>query len=249
MLNPGKSIKREAGTGIISKNLITDPDTGMEVRLVHYPAGVINVAHAHPCRSWHVRPGRNTGHSCGALWSWLFCLVSGRPSDGTWSIRRGRCDGTLHHEQAIRDSLPLITGSFQPRKKPCNTTSPNTSTLRSRIAMISIAEVFSSRSQLPQRRQPSADCTRSQKPAPRQPQVPGRNRREIAVRHAHRISEEDHLFCLGLQTSPAWFAARPLNFWHVTKPLLTSNFYTKDQRVILFDIFKGIFNPDWHENF
>lgn len=37
------------------------------------------------------------------------------------------------------------------------------------------------------------------------------------------------------------------NFWPVTKPFLTSDFYTKDQRAILFDIFKGIFNPDWHE--
>src|SRR5262245_66116051 len=37
------------------------------------------------------------------------------------------------------------------------------------------------------------------------------------------------------------------NFWPVTKPFLTSDFYTKEQRSILFDIFKGIFNPDWHE--
>ncbi|MCE9567179.1 MAG: DUF3500 domain-containing protein [Planctomycetes bacterium] len=39
------------------------------------------------------------------------------------------------------------------------------------------------------------------------------------------------------------------NFWHITKPVLTSSFYTKDQQVILFDIFKGIFNPDWHDRF
>lgn len=39
------------------------------------------------------------------------------------------------------------------------------------------------------------------------------------------------------------------NFWHVTKPRLTSDFYTKDQQVILFDIFKGVFNPDWHKRF
>ena len=37
------------------------------------------------------------------------------------------------------------------------------------------------------------------------------------------------------------------NFWHITEPKLTSDFYTKDQRAILFDIFKGVFNPDWHE--
>jgi hypothetical protein len=39
------------------------------------------------------------------------------------------------------------------------------------------------------------------------------------------------------------------NFWHVTDPMLTSNFYTKDQQALLFDIFKGVFNPDWHKRF
>ena len=37
------------GRAIYRKELITDPDTGMEVRLVRYPAGVINVRHTHPC--------------------------------------------------------------------------------------------------------------------------------------------------------------------------------------------------------
>lgn len=31
------------------KNLFTDPETGMEVRLVKYPAGVMNTSHTHPC--------------------------------------------------------------------------------------------------------------------------------------------------------------------------------------------------------
>jgi hypothetical protein len=39
------------------------------------------------------------------------------------------------------------------------------------------------------------------------------------------------------------------NFWHITEPVLTSDFYTKDQQALLFDIFKGVFNPDWHERF
>jgi Protein of unknown function (DUF3500) len=39
------------------------------------------------------------------------------------------------------------------------------------------------------------------------------------------------------------------NFWHITKPLLTESFYTKDQQALLFEIFKGVFNPDWHEKF
>ena len=37
------------GRALYRKNLITEPDTGMEVRLVRYPRGVINVKHTHPC--------------------------------------------------------------------------------------------------------------------------------------------------------------------------------------------------------
>jgi quercetin dioxygenase-like cupin family protein len=37
------------GRALYRKNLIEDPDTGMEVRLVRYPAGVINPRHTHPC--------------------------------------------------------------------------------------------------------------------------------------------------------------------------------------------------------
>jgi len=36
------------------------------------------------------------------------------------------------------------------------------------------------------------------------------------------------------------------NNWHITKPAITSDFYTKEQRAIVLDIFKSIFNPDWH---
>ncbi len=34
---------------LFRKNLITDADTGMEIRIVKYPAGVINKMHTHPC--------------------------------------------------------------------------------------------------------------------------------------------------------------------------------------------------------
>jgi len=34
---------------LFRKNLITDADTGMEIRIVKYPAGVINKLHTHPC--------------------------------------------------------------------------------------------------------------------------------------------------------------------------------------------------------
>ena len=39
----------QVGRPLFRKNLITDPDTGMEVRLVRYPAGFINPRHTHPC--------------------------------------------------------------------------------------------------------------------------------------------------------------------------------------------------------
>jgi hypothetical protein len=37
------------------------------------------------------------------------------------------------------------------------------------------------------------------------------------------------------------------NFWAITKPFVASEFYTKDQQRLVLDIFKGLFNPDWHE--
>jgi quercetin dioxygenase-like cupin family protein len=37
------------GRALFRKNLYTDPETGSEIRLVRYPAGVINPRHTHPC--------------------------------------------------------------------------------------------------------------------------------------------------------------------------------------------------------
>jgi quercetin dioxygenase-like cupin family protein len=37
------------GKTLFRKNLHEDPDTGMEIRLVKYPKGVINILHTHPC--------------------------------------------------------------------------------------------------------------------------------------------------------------------------------------------------------
>ncbi len=34
---------------VYRKNLFSDPGAGMEIRLVRYPAGVVNPAHTHPC--------------------------------------------------------------------------------------------------------------------------------------------------------------------------------------------------------
>jgi len=37
------------GRALFRKNLLEDPETGMEIRLVRYPSGVINPRHTHPC--------------------------------------------------------------------------------------------------------------------------------------------------------------------------------------------------------
>jgi quercetin dioxygenase-like cupin family protein len=37
------------GTNLYRKELFSDPDTGMMVRMVRYPAGIINPHHTHPC--------------------------------------------------------------------------------------------------------------------------------------------------------------------------------------------------------
>jgi quercetin dioxygenase-like cupin family protein len=37
------------GRALYRKDLYTDPKTGAEIRLVRYPAGVVNPRHTHPC--------------------------------------------------------------------------------------------------------------------------------------------------------------------------------------------------------
>ena len=37
------------GKSLFRKDLYTDPETGGEIRLVRYPAGIINPRHTHPC--------------------------------------------------------------------------------------------------------------------------------------------------------------------------------------------------------
>jgi quercetin dioxygenase-like cupin family protein len=37
------------GRALLRKDLHTDPETGAEIRLVRYPAGVVNPSHTHPC--------------------------------------------------------------------------------------------------------------------------------------------------------------------------------------------------------
>ena len=37
------------------------------------------------------------------------------------------------------------------------------------------------------------------------------------------------------------------NNWHITKPTIASDFYTREQQALALDIFKSIFNPEWHQ--
>ena len=41
--------KEEHGQTVYRKLLLQDPDTGMEIRLLRYPAGVVIPWHTHPC--------------------------------------------------------------------------------------------------------------------------------------------------------------------------------------------------------
>jgi quercetin dioxygenase-like cupin family protein len=44
-----ENFNEQIGRAIYRKELLSDPETGMMVRLVRYPAGVINPLHTHPC--------------------------------------------------------------------------------------------------------------------------------------------------------------------------------------------------------
>jgi quercetin dioxygenase-like cupin family protein len=41
--------KEEIGLSLYRKLLMVDKDTGMEIRIVRYPAGFVNTWHTHPC--------------------------------------------------------------------------------------------------------------------------------------------------------------------------------------------------------
>jgi hypothetical protein len=37
------------------------------------------------------------------------------------------------------------------------------------------------------------------------------------------------------------------NNWHITKPTIEGNFFTKKQKDLIRDVYLGIFNPEWHK--
>jgi quercetin dioxygenase-like cupin family protein len=51
------------GRALLRKELFTDPETGVMMRLVRYPAGVINPNHTHPCgHGMYVLEGKLVTH-------------------------------------------------------------------------------------------------------------------------------------------------------------------------------------------
>jgi quercetin dioxygenase-like cupin family protein len=51
------------GRALFRKELYTDPETGVLIRLVRYPAGVINPRHTHPCgHGMYVLEGKLATH-------------------------------------------------------------------------------------------------------------------------------------------------------------------------------------------
>ena len=42
---------------------------------------------------------------------------------------------------------------------------------------------------------------------------------------------------------------RTANNWRITKPIIASSFYTKDQQALIRGIFEGMTNPEWHARF
>jgi quercetin dioxygenase-like cupin family protein len=51
------------GRSLYRKELFADPETGVMIRLVRYPAGVLNPSHTHPCgHGMYVLEGRLVTH-------------------------------------------------------------------------------------------------------------------------------------------------------------------------------------------
>jgi quercetin dioxygenase-like cupin family protein len=59
-----KRFNEKIGRALFRKELYTDPETGGLIRLVRYPAGVINPRHTHPCgHGMYVLEGKLVTHA------------------------------------------------------------------------------------------------------------------------------------------------------------------------------------------
>ncbi len=90
---------------IFRKDLFSDPETGMMVRLVRYPAGVINPAHTHPCgHGMYVLEGTLVTHRGEYGPGSFVWFPEGEVMTHGASAARRR-DRGVHHQQAVRDPL------------------------------------------------------------------------------------------------------------------------------------------------
>ena len=59
-----ENFNQHIGRALFRKELYADPETGALIRLVRYPAGVINPRHTHPCgHGMYVLEGRLVTHA------------------------------------------------------------------------------------------------------------------------------------------------------------------------------------------
>ena len=57
------------GKSLFRKELYIDPETGAEIRIVRYPAGLVNPAHTHPCgHGLYVLEGELVTHKGTFVW-------------------------------------------------------------------------------------------------------------------------------------------------------------------------------------
>jgi hypothetical protein len=52
-----------------------------------------------------------------------------------------------------------------------------------------------------------------------------------------------------VDTGRGLLRTRVSNNWQITKPHIRGNFYTKEQQILIHDIFRGIVNPEWYARF
>ena len=91
----------ELGKALFAKRFLEDPDTGVTVRLVRYPAGFTNSWHTHPCaHGIYVLEGTLVTHQ-GSFGPGNFVWFPQRHDHGAWSHAEGRRDRPVPDQQAL----------------------------------------------------------------------------------------------------------------------------------------------------
>ncbi len=76
---------------------------------------------------------------------------------------------------------------------------------------------------------------------------------ETIVKHLYDslTEKQKEVVCFGwdYDDDRGLLRTRVANNWNITDAMINSDFYTKDQRAMIGDIFEGIIQPDWHDRF